>query len=44
MTEKEKRQQRARAEDAVFNKMLFWLIGAVIAEALVLVRKELSIG
>lgn len=43
MTEKEKREQRARAEDAAFNRMLAWLIGAVIAEALVLVVKRVYI-
>lgn len=43
MTEKEKRQQRANAEDAVFNKMLLWLVGAVIAEAIVLFVKRFYI-
>lgn len=36
MTEKEKRLQRQKAEDAVFNKMLLWLVGVVVAEAVVL--------
>ena len=40
MTEKEKRQQRARAEDAAFNRLLCWLVGAVVAETLVLVVKR----
>lgn len=43
MTEKEKREQRARAEDAAFNRMLAWLVGAVIAEALVLIVKRVYI-
>ena len=41
MTEKEKRQQRVHAEDAVFNRMLLWLIGAVIAEAVALFVKRI---
>ena len=40
MTEKEKRLQRARTEDAVFNRMLIWLAAAVIAEAVVLFVKR----
>lgn len=40
MTEKEKRQQRAKAEDAAFNKMLCWVVFAVIAEAVVLLVKR----
>lgn len=36
MTEKEKRLLRQKEEDALFNKMLMWLVGAVIAEAIVL--------
>lgn len=36
MTEKEKRLQRQKEEDALFNRMLVWLVGAVIAEAIVL--------
>lgn len=43
MTEKEKRQQRAKAEDAVFNRMLLWLVGAIIAEAIVLFVKRFYI-
>lgn len=40
MTEKEKRQQRRNEEDAVFNRMLLWLVGAVIAEAVALFVKR----
>ena len=41
MTEKEKRMQRRRAEDAVFNRMLLCLLGAVIAEVVVLIVKRI---
>ena len=44
MTEKEKYQQRTRAEDAAFNRMLVWLVGAVIAEVLVLFVKRFFAG
>jgi len=44
MTEKEKRLQRARTEDAVFNRMLIWLAAAVIAEAIVLFVKRYYIN
>ncbi len=44
MTEKEKRLQRQKAEDAIFNKMLLWLVGAVIAEALVLFVRRFYIN
>lgn len=40
MTDKEKRQQRRSAEDAVFNRMLLCLVGAIIAEAVVLFVKR----
>ena len=40
MTDKEKRQNRQRAEDAVFNRMLFCLLGVIIAEAVVLLVKR----
>lgn len=43
MTDKERRQQRRSAEDAAFNKMLCWLIGAVAAEAVVLFVKRFYI-
>lgn len=44
MTEKEKRLQRQKAEDAMFNKMLLWLVGAVIAEAVVLFVRRFYIN
>lgn len=40
MTEKEKRNQRHSEEDAVFNRMLLCLLGAVIAEVIVLLVKR----
>lgn len=40
MTEKEKRNQRRSEEDAVFNRMLLCLLGAVIAEVVVLLVKR----
>ena len=40
MTDKEKRQNRQRAEDAVFNRMLFCLLGVIIAEAVILLVKR----
>lgn len=43
MTDKEKRQQRNSAEDAAFNRMLLWLVGAIIAEAVVLFTKRFYI-
>lgn len=43
MTEKDKRLQRARTEDAVFNRMLLCLLAAVVAEAIVLFVKRFYI-
>lgn len=40
MTEKEKRSQRRTAEDAVFNRMLLCLLGAVVAELVILLVKR----
>jgi len=40
MTEKEKRRQRRSEEDAVFNRMLLCLLGAVIAEVVILLVKR----
>lgn len=40
MTEKEKRNQRRNEEDAVFNRMLLCLLGAVIAEVVILLVKR----
>ena len=43
MTDKEKRQMRQRAEDAMFNRMLLCLLGVVIAEAVILLVKRFYI-
>lgn len=43
MTEKEKRQKRQSEEDAVFNRLLIWLGGVVVAEAIVLFFKRFYI-
>lgn len=43
MTDKEKRQLRRDEEDAVFNRMLIWMIGVVAAEAVVLFVKRFYI-
>ncbi len=43
MTEKEKRSQRRSTEDAAFNRMLLWLLGAVVAELIVLLVKRLYV-
>lgn len=43
MTEKEKRQQRQSTEDVIFNKMLLWLVGVILAEAVVLFVKRFYI-
>lgn len=43
VTEKEKRIQRHKAEDAVFNRMLLFLLGAVIAEVVILLVKRIYI-
>ena len=43
MTEKEKRQQRHNEEDAVFNRLLIWLAGIIVAEAIVLFVKRFYI-
>lgn len=40
MFEKGKREQRHDKEDAVFNKMLLWLAGAVVVELLILLVKQ----
>lgn len=40
MAKQGKRQQRHSAEDAVFNRMLLWLAGAVVAELLILLVKH----
>ena len=40
MLDKGKREQRHQQEDAVFNKMLLWLAGTVVAELFVLLIKK----
>ncbi len=40
MTDKERQSQRRRAEDAAFNRMLLWLLGAVVAELVILLVKH----
>lgn len=44
MADMNKRQQRRNEEDAVFNRMLLWLVGAVLAEAVVLVIRRLYVN
>ena len=44
MFDKGKREQRHDQEDAVFNKMLFWLLGAVAAELFVLLVKQVYVN
>lgn len=43
MADHGKQQRRRSSEDAVFNRMLFWLVGAVAAEAVALIVKRLYI-
>lgn len=43
MTDKEKRQNRQRAEDAAFNRLLLCLLGVIIAEAVILLVKRFYI-
>ena len=41
MNKKEQlRQQRQRQEDAVLNKVLYWIVGAVVLEGLLLLLKR----
>lgn len=40
MFDKGKREQRHTKEDAVFNKMLLWLVGAVVVELFLLLVKQ----
>lgn len=40
MFEKGKRQRRQSEEDKVFNRMLFWLVGAVVVELLLLLVRK----
>ncbi len=43
MFEKGKREQRRSQEDTTFNKMLFWLAGAVVVELLILLIKQIYV-
>lgn len=43
MFDKGKREQRHQQEDAAFNKMLLWLVGAVAAELLIMLVREVYI-
>lgn len=43
MTEKEKRQMRHKEEDVIFNRMLLWMAGVIVAEAVVLFVKRFYI-
>lgn len=43
MIEKGKREQRHEQEDATFNKMLLWLLGAVVVELLIMLVKQLYV-
>lgn len=40
MTDKDRQSQRRRAEDQAFNRMLLWLLGAVVAELVILLVKH----
>lgn len=44
MFNKGKREQRYAQEDAVFNRMLFWLAGAVAVELLIMLVKQVYIN
>ena len=44
MFDKGKREQRHQQEDALFNKMLLWLAGAVVVELLILLTKKVYVN
>ena len=44
MFEKGKREQRHKQEDAAFNKMLLWLLGAVVVELLIMLVKRIYVN
>ena len=44
MFEKGKREHRHEQEDAAFNKMLLWLLGAVIVELFIMLVKQLYVN
>ena len=43
MFEKGKREQRHEQEDAAFNKMLLWLVGAVVVELFIILVKRVYV-
>ena len=43
MLDKDKRDQRRAQEDAIFNRMLLWLLGAVVVELLLLLVKKIYV-
>lgn len=43
MMEKGKREQRQKNEDAVFNRMLLWLAGAIVAELVIVLLKRMYV-
>ena len=43
MFDKSKREQRHEQEDATFNKMLLWLLGAAVVELLVMLIKKVYV-
>ena len=40
MNKKEQQAQRAKQEDVVLNKVLWWIVGAVVLEALLLLLNK----
>ena len=44
MFEKGKREQRHGPEDAAFNKMLLWLLGAVVVELFIMLVKQVYVN
>ena len=44
MFEKGKREQRHEQEDATFNKMLLWLVGAVVVELFIMLVKRIYVN
>lgn len=43
MFEKGKRERRNKEDDAVFNRMLLWLVGAVVAELIILLLQKIYV-
>lgn len=44
MFEKGKREQRHDKEDAIFNRMLLWIAGAVVVELIILLVKQIYVN